>query len=128
MISKQLIRDVVEWVNKHYNQLSEVSSNNLMIIPKYKCIFIGGEMFGIILHDAYATFIMQDDGYWLAQWDTKREEGIRKPFVFSVPWCSEIERLCVEAQMVLRHHGKPYYYSGTEIVCGYSLEKSELWK
>ena len=116
---KEKLNGIVSWLNNNYNQESE----------NYD-IFIGSKP-GVIKYDEHTAispwacgaivcigstlyFIEEDDGNWFL-----RDVGLQTPY--SIGWAKSF----VEAMNILikyvEENGKPICYSGTDIICNYTL-------
>lgn len=110
---EKIIEKVLYWINSKFNQ---DNMPELYIPYKYSndCVVFFHGIGGIILYkDRFQTF-SEDDGYFFLN---KHTFGITS----SSAWLKEWEKGFKTAKEYLEKNGIPYYYSGTDIICGYSL-------
>lgn len=67
----------------------------------------------IILNGSQMRTISEDDGHW----SVSSVKGIS----MSSYWISKFVECLNAANQYLKENGKPYYYSGTDIICGYEI-------
>ena len=107
------IENVLDYINLKYNQ------ENLpeYYIPYKICnsIVFFWPCGGIILNESLFFYtISEDDGYWF---ESKRGE-----LCFSSAWLPHLIKCFTAANNYLEENGKPYYYSDTNMICGYELQ------
>ena len=123
MDTKEVLGNVVGYLNSHYNQDSE----------DY-CIFRGarpdtfkyGEHVAVSLWACGAIvcvydilyFIQEDDGYWFLD-----ESGEAVQDHFSIGWAESFTEAMTRLMDFVKENGEPVYFSGIEkkIVCHYRM-------
>ena len=116
---KDKLRNIVGWLDEQYNQHSE----------NYD-IFTGAKP-GVVRYDEHTAisfwacgaivcigsilyFIKEDDGNWFLS-DSASQSS------FSIGWAKSFSKALELLIEYTKENGKPVYYSGTDIVCHYSL-------
>jgi hypothetical protein len=123
MDTKEVLRNVVDYLNSHYNQDSE----DYCIIrgarpDTFKCgehvavsLWVCGAIvcIGDILY-----FIQEDDGYWFLD-----ESGEAVQDNFSIGWAKSFIEALERLMDFVKENGEPVYFSGIEkkIVCHYRM-------
>ena len=126
----QKIHGVVSWLNSHYNQESEDYS-----------IFVGAKP-GVVRYDDVTAvslwscgaivciydqlyFIGEDDGNWFVH--TAKEDNYFERFAFqtsfSLGWANSFADALISLYNFVQENGEPVYFSGTDIICHYRLNK-----
>ena len=67
----------------------------------------------IILNGSQMRTISEDDGHW----SVSSVKGIS----MSSSWIPKFVECLNAVNKYLKENGKPYYYSGTDIICGYEI-------
>ena len=107
--SKEIL-EIVEAINGKFNQ------NNMPVlyepyIINHSLVIFGG-CHAIVLSGRLMWLIVEDDGHWFTINDSCR---------CSSSWIPDIINILKVANDYLEKNGKTYYYSGTEIICGYEV-------
>lgn len=128
MNSKEHLRNIVNWLNKNYNQNSEnysifngakpevVRYDEHTAISLWACgaiICIGSIMY----------FIGEDDGNWFLL-EAKRSdkyEGYGFQNYFSIGWAKSFSNAMIRLEDYIKENGEPVYFSGTDTICHYTL-------
>lgn len=123
MDTKEVLRNVVDYLNSHYNQDSE----DYCIIrgarpDTFKC----GEHVAVSLWACGAIvcigdilyFIQEDDGYWFLEDNENPSQGR-----FSIGWAESFTEAMTRFMDFVKENGEPVYFSGIEkkIVCHYRM-------
>lgn len=121
---KEKLKAIVEWLNDNYNQESE----------NYD-IFNGAKP-GIIRYDEHTAislwscgaiicigsilyFIEEDDGNWFLCEEESGHVGVQT--CFSIGWVESFTEAMNRLVEYTKENGQPVYYSGTDILCHYTL-------
>lgn len=128
MRNKEHLKNIVNWLNKNYNQDSENYS-----------IFNGSKP-GVVRYDEHTAislwacgaivcihsslyFIGEDDGNWFLL-EAKNEYEDEKYGVqgnFSIGWAKSFSDAIKRLENYINENGKPVYFSGTNTICHYTL-------
>ena len=125
MDTKATLSGIVSWLNENYNQDS----------PKYN-IFVGSKP-EVIKYDDHTAislwscgaivcigsilyFIEEDDGNWTM---TENEDGswYGLQSSFSIGWAKSFADALTRLIDYTKENGEPVYFSGTDVLCHYSL-------
>lgn len=90
-------------------------------MPKYNipydyandCIVFFYPIGGILLWKRWCIEFSEDDGHWFV--------SKHNPDYISHSWLEDKEKCYKAVNTWLKKYGKPYYYSGTDIICGYEI-------
>lgn len=109
---KDLQGKILEWINKNFDQ-ENIPEYYVPYKPDDKCVIFFHGIGGIILYEQWFQTFSEDDGHYFIN---------SEPGVFaSSAWLNEYIKCFEAANKYLEENGKPYYYSGTNVICGYSL-------
>ena len=125
MGTKEHLKNIVNWLNANYNQ----NSDNYSIFNGAKPEVVRYDEHtaislwacgAIVCIESIMYFIEEDDGNWrLLENDNHRDYGYQG--IFSIGWaesfCDAMKRLVDYT----KENGKPIYYSGTNIICHYTI-------
>lgn len=120
----ELLNEIVDWLNENYNQ----NSDNYCIIsgPKQEVIKYNENTAisfwgcgAIVCHESLLYFISEDDGHWFINSEGKYNIGLQS--CFSIEWAQEFANALTRLIKYTEEHGKPVYYSGTNVLCNYTL-------
>ena len=115
---KDKLESIISWLNKNYNQDSEnyniftgakpevIKYDEHTAISLWACGAI--VCFGSILY-----FIEEDDGYWFTH------DGEQTSF--SIGWAESFADALKKLKEYTEKNGKPVYFSGTNVLCHYTL-------
>ena len=112
------IKTTVQIINEKFNQ----ESYPVLFIP-YEInnnIVFFWQCGAIILTESCFQTVNEDDGSWFIS------ENTNSGICMSSAWIPGLIRCFTEAYDYLKKNGIPYTYKGTDIICGYKLDKQ--WK
>lgn len=124
------LNNVVDWLNTNYNQESEnynifigskpmvIEYNDHVAISTWACGAI------VCIYDQL-FFICEDDGNWWINEEEKEYGNLAYQDSFSIGWADSFMNALSSLKKYVDEHGKPVYFSGTNVVCNYRLGKSE---
>ena len=121
---KEKLEAIVSWLNNNYNQESE----------NYN-IFVGSKP-GVIKYDEHTAispwacgaivcigsllyFVVEDDGNWLLI--EGKEYGCGLQDRFSIGWAESFVEAMNKLVEYTKENGQPVYFSGTKVLCHYTL-------
>lgn len=121
---KEKLKTIVSWLNRNYNQESE----------NYN-IFVGSKP-GVIKYDEHTAispwacgaivcigsllyFIGEDDGNWFLIDDKEYRCGLQDSF--SIGWAESFVEAINNLVEYTKENGQPVYFSGTKVLCHYTL-------
>lgn len=131
------LNSVVDFLNEKFNQESEEYSIFNGAKPQIICfdnetaisLWACG---AIVCINSLVYFIQEDDGNWFAPKyiqleDVDSEFWRSRPCVgvqthFSLGWGESFINAFKALDDYVKENGVPYYYSGTDIICGYELK------
>lgn len=128
MNNKEHLKNIVNWLNKNYNQTSEnysifdgaktevVRYDEHTAISLWACGAI--ICIGSIIH-----FIGEDDGNWFLL-EAKRSdkyEDYGYQDHFSIGWAKSFSNAMIRLEDYMKENGEPVYFSGTNTICHYTL-------
>ena len=64
-------------------------------------------------------FIQEDDGNWFTHNEEHGRIGLQTSF--SIGWAESFSKALNDLVEYAKEHGEPVYYSGTDIICHYTL-------
>lgn len=123
MSMEEKLNKIIDWLNENYNQESEnysifngakpevIKYDEHTAISLWACGAI--VCIGSILY-----FIQEDDGNWFL---TEGEYSTGLQSCFSIGWAESFTKALTDLVEYTKEHGKPVYYSGTDILCYYQL-------
>jgi len=125
---KVKLNNIVDWLNKNYNQDSENYSifsgakPDVFRYDEHTAISLWS-CGAIILIESILYFIEEDDGNWFLLESKRREkfEDYGYQSNFSIGWAKSFTNAIIRLENYAKEHGTPEYYSGTDIVCNYTL-------
>ena len=108
MTTEEQIKEIVNWLNTDYSFIESKSEviryNEHIAISPWACGAI------ICIYDQL-HFIAEDDGSWF-----DRDEPS-----FSIGWIESYTEALTKLKKYVWENGSPIYYSGTSIICHYTL-------
>lgn len=111
MKKQGLIDRIVDLINEKFDQDHMPDFNVPYDFEDCKVFF--WPCGAIILNGSQMRTILEDDGYWFVS----NVKGIS----MSSAWIPKFVECLIAANKYLEENGKPYYYSGTDIICGYEI-------
>ena len=126
---KDELKEVVDWLNKNYNQDSEnynvftgskpgiIEYNDHIAISPWGCGAI------VCIYDML-FFVSEDDGnWWLSEEEDKKYGHYGYQSGFSIAWSEGFAEAMKALKDYVWEHGTPVYFSGMpeKIVCHYRL-------
>lgn len=128
MGSKERLKNIVNWLNKNYNQDSE----NYSIFNGAKPDVVRyGEHTAISLWACGAIvcigdimyFIGEDDGNWFLSESIRNDkyEDYGYQDNFSIGWAKSFYNAMKRLEDYIKENGKPVYFRGTNTICHYTL-------
>ena len=135
------LRNITEWLNENYNQNSEKYS--IVVGAKPEVIRYDDETVvsfwacgAIVCIKSIMYFISEDDGHWFCPMyydgSVLDEDGYVPPFMrkhpsmglqdnFSIGWVDSFTNAMLQLKKYIDENGKPVYFSGTDVICNYTL-------
>mgnify|MGYP007104066099 CR=1 FL=1 len=128
MKTKEELLEIVDWLNKNYNQESEnynffigstpdvIEYNDHIAISLWACGAI------VCVYDLL-YFIREDDGFWWLS-EEKTENGhYGFETTFSIAWAESFANAMADLKKYVWEHGSPVYFEGIieKVVCHYQL-------
>ena len=128
MSNKEHLKNIVNWLNKNYNQDSENYSifngakPEVVRYDEHTAISLWA-CGAIVCIRSIMYFICEDDGNWFlleAKRNDKYEDyGFQDNF--SIGWAKSFSDAIKRLENYINEHGKPVYLSGTNTICHYTL-------
>lgn len=128
MDNKEHLKNIVNWLNKNYNQ----DSKNYSIFNGAKPEVIRYDEHtaislwacgAIVCIKSIMYFIGEDDGNWFLS-EAKRSgkyEDYGYQDQFSIGWAKSFYNAMKKLEDYINKNGERVYYSGTNIICHYTL-------
>lgn len=121
---KNELEDIIDWLNENYNQESEnyciFNGAKPEVIKYSEHIAISFWACGaIVCIGSILYFLQEDDGNWFTHNDECGIIGFQS--CFSIGWAESFSKALNNLVEYTKEHGKPVYYSGTNILCHYTL-------
>ena len=126
--TKAHLKNIVNWLNKNYNQDSENYSIVNGAKPKVErydehtaiSLWACG---AIVCIKSIIYFISEDDGNWFLS-ETKisekyEEYGYQERF--SIGWAKSFSDAMKRLEDYIKENGEPIYFNGTKTICHYTL-------
>jgi hypothetical protein len=128
MDNKEYLKNIVNWLNKNYNQ----NSKNYSIFTGAKPEVIRYDEHiaislwacgAIVCIKSIMYFIEEDDGNWfLSEAKTSdKYEDYGYQTHFSIGWAKNFHDAMKRLEDYTKENGKPVYFSGTNVICCYEL-------
>ena len=128
MSNKEHLKNIVNWLNKNYNQDSENYSvfngakPEVVRYDEHTAISLWA-CGAIVCIRTIMYFIGEDDGNWFlleAKRNDKYEDyGFQDNF--SIGWAKSFSDAIKRLENYINENGKPVYFSGTNTICHYTL-------
>ena len=118
---KQKLGNIVNWLNKNYNQDSDKYSifngakPEVIRYDEHTAISLWA-CGAIVCINSILYFIGEDDGHWFL---SESENGYQESF--SIGWAQSFSDAMRKLEDYTKENGKPVYYSGTKTICHYTL-------
>jgi hypothetical protein len=128
MTTREQLQEIVDWLNENYNQQTEnynvftgskpgvIKYNDHVAISPWACG-------AIICINSLLYFIEEDDGNWYLPEGEDGECGCQT--CFSIGWTNSFITAITELKKYVDEHGTPVYFSGTNVICNYTLGSKE---
>ncbi len=108
---KEFFQQIINRINNDFNQ-NHMPEKNKPYHYGYAVVFFWG-CGGIILYEQWMQTFMESDGHWLF--------GEQGGLHYSSSWMSDLAKCLQVADEYLQAVGIPYYFAGTNVICGYAL-------
>lgn len=125
MNDKEHLKNIVNWLNKNYNQDSENysifngSKPEVIRYDEHTAISLWA-CGAIVCMESIMFFIGEDDGNWfLSEDDNHRNYGYQTNF--SIGWAESFYNAMKKLEDYINENGEPVYFSGTNTICHYTL-------
>lgn len=128
MSNKEHLKNIVNWLNKNYNQDSEnysIFSGAKPEVVRYDehtaiSLWACG---AIVCISSSLYFIEEDDGNWFLLEAKNEYEDEEYGFQnhFSIGWAKSFSEAIKRLENYINENGKPVYFSGTNTICHYTL-------
>lgn len=125
MNNKEHLKNIVNWLNKNYNQDSENYSifngakPEVIRYDEHTAISLWA-CGAIVCIESILYFIGEDDGNWfLSEEDNHRNYGYQTNF--SIGWAESFYNAMKKLEDYINENGEPVYFSGTNTICHYTL-------
>ena len=128
MSNKEHLKNIVNWLNKNYNQDSEnysIFSGAKPEVVRYDehtaiSLWACG---AIVCISSSLYFIEEDDGNWFLLEAKNEYEDEEYGFQnhFSIGWAKSFSDAIKRLENYINENGKPVYFSGTNTICHYTL-------
>ena len=128
MSNKEHLKNIVNWLNKNYNQDSEnysIFSGAKPEVVRYDehtaiSLWACG---AIVCIKTIMYFIGEDDGNWFLLEAKNEYEDEEYGFQdhFSIGWAKSFSDAIKRLENYINENGKPVYFSGTNTICHYTL-------
>ena len=125
---KEHLKNIVNWLNKNYNQTSENYSifygakPEVVRYDEHTAISLWA-CGAIICIGSIIYFIGEDDGNWFflesKGCDKYEYYGFRDSF--SIGWAKNFSDAMIRLDDYIKENGEPVYFSGTNTICHYKL-------
>ncbi len=128
MDDKEHLKNIVNWLNKNYNQNSENYSifngakPEVIRYDEHTAISLWA-CGAIVCIKSIIHFIGEDDGNWflLEAKRCSKYEDYGYQDQFSIGWAESFYNAVKRLKNYINENGKPVYYSGTKTICHYTL-------
>ena len=126
--TKEHLKNIVNWLNKNYNQDSENYSifngakPEVIRYDEHTAISLWA-CGAIVCIKSIMHFIGEDDGNWFLL-DAKRSdkyEDYGYQDSFSIGWAKSFSDAIRKLEDYTKENGEPVYFSGTKTICHYTL-------
>ena len=120
---KEYLKNIVNWLNKNYNQDSENYSifsgakSEVVRYDKHTAISLWA-CGAIICIGSILYFIEEDDGNWFLV-EENNDYGLQSSF--SIGWAKSFSDAMKRLEDYIKENGEPVYFSGTNTICHYTL-------
>lgn len=108
---KKIIKETVEIINDMFNQLNPPELYKVYNINTCAVIFWGCGT--IIAKSQWFQTVSEDDCYWRIE--------MREGEFMSNHWLPDYAKALGILNKYLEENGKPFYYVGTNVICGYEI-------
>jgi hypothetical protein len=122
---KEKLENIVNWLNKNYNQDSENYSifggakPEVIRYDEHTAISLWA-CGAIVCIESIMYFIGENDGHWfLLESDNYKDYGCQESF--SIGWAKSFSDAMRNLEDYTKENGNPVYFSGTKIICHYTL-------
>ena len=127
MNTREQLQEIVDWLNRNYNQQTKnydiftgskpgvIKYNDHIAISPWACG-------AIVCIYSILYFIEEDDGNWYMPEDEKCYGCQTR---FSIGWTDSFTTAMTELKKYVEEHGTPVYFSGTDVICNYTLGSRE---
>ena len=105
------LNTILDYINSHFNQEHRPKYNTPYKIEDIVIFF--WEVGAIVLSGSLIRTISEDDGNWF--------ESGNSGIYMSSSWIPKFVECLNTAYRYLEENGEPYYYTGTNNLCGYRL-------
>ena len=129
--NKELLFEIESWLNENYSQ-ENLENYNIFNGPKLGVIrynektaisFWGCGAIVCIGHLLF--FIDEDDGNWSCSKSFQGDDTITGLLdSFSIAWAPGFVEAIQNLIEYVNKNGKPIYYSGTDVICNYTLDSN----
>ena len=120
---EEKLNGIIDWLNENYNQESE--NYNIFVGAKPEVIKYDEHTAislwacgAIVCIGSILYFIQEDDGNWFLI-EGEYSTGLQS--CFSIGQAESFTKALTDLVGYTKEHGKPVYYSGTNILCHYQL-------
>lgn len=125
---KEHLKNIVNWLNKNYNQGSENYSifsgakPEVVRYDEYTAISLWA-CGAIVCIKSILYFINEDDGNWFLSEAKGNEiyEDYGYQIRFSIGWTESFSNAMKRLEDYIKENGEPVYFSGTNTICHYTL-------
>ena len=115
------LNKIVDYLNEHYNQDSCDNYDNIIRFDEDTAISLWA-CGAIVCIEDILYFITEDDGSW---WINQEEsDNIAMQDAFSIGWINNFTEALTKLADYVNEYGFPVYFPDTEVICHYSLRKS----
>ena len=124
MMIQEKLNNIIEWLNKNYCQDSENyniftgAKPEVIKYDEHTAISLWG-CGAIVCIGSILYFIQEDDGNWFTHNEERGRIGLQTSF--SIGWAESFSKALNDLVEYTKEHGEPVYYSGTDIICHYTL-------
>lgn len=115
---QEKLNEIAAWLENESSKDSDIFGKGVYRYDDRTAISFWG-CGAIVCISRLVYFLSEDDGHWFAEVGEHNAVGVQSSFCLS--WGNGFAEAMKRLSDYVEKNGKPFYFSGTDIVCGYSL-------